>query len=73
MDGQMKDRYVQMDRWSRTILDLTLGLMSVQSPLRADWAKGQDLTMGQSPLRADWAKGQDLTMGGKAKPGCTQT
>ena len=46
MDGQMKDRYVQMDRWSRTILDLTLGLVSVQSPLRADWAKGQDLTMG---------------------------
>lgn len=36
MDGQMKDRYVQMDRWSRTILDLTLGLLSVQSPLRAD-------------------------------------
>ena len=46
MDGQMKDRYVQMDRWSRTILDLTLGLVSVQSPLRVDWAKGQDLTMG---------------------------
>lgn len=36
MDGQMKDRYVQMDRWSRTILNLTLGLLSVQSPLRVD-------------------------------------
>lgn len=35
----MKDRYVRMDRWSRTIPDLTLGLLPVQSPLRVALAQ----------------------------------